>query len=312
MFALRSANLQLKPVIFRSFTQQSKDTAARDLRARIGQAAAPVIGKSISTAPLTLGRGLLAGASVLGLGALGFYGLGFSKELSIADKQAMWPSYVRERIRSTYEYFGAGLGLTTAAVMGISRNPAMMRVLTKNTMLSFFGSLALLIGSSMLVRSIPHEQIIPKHMAWLGHLAIVGAVIAPISLLGPALLVRAAWYTAGIVGGLTVVAATAPSEKFLFMTAPLGVALGTVLAASVGSMFISPASTLGLGLYSVWMYGGLVLFSAFLLYDTQRIVHKAENNEHFDHINESMGIYMDVINIFIRIAMMLGGGGKKK
>lgn len=31
-----------------------------------------------------------------------------------------------------------------------------------------------------------------------------------------------------------------------------------------------------IGLYSVSLYGGLLLFSAFLLYDTQRIIKKAE------------------------------------
>ena len=38
-------------------------------------------------------------------------------------------------------------------------------------------------------------------------------MIAPITLLGGPLVLRAAWYTAGVVGGLSVVAATAPSDK---------------------------------------------------------------------------------------------------
>ena len=60
------------------------------------------------------------------------------------------------------------------------------------------------------------------------------------------------------------------------------------------------------------IYGGLILFSMFLLYDTQKIVQKAENSLHFDPINESMGIYMDTINIFIRMASILAGGNRKK
>lgn len=42
------------------------------------------------------------------------------------------------------------------------------------------------------------------------------------------------------------------------------------------SMFISPGTALGAGLYSISMYGGLVIFGGFLLYDTQRIIHMAE------------------------------------
>ena len=48
-------------------------------------------------------------------------------------------------------------------------------------------------------------------------------------------MVRAAWYTAGAVGGLSAIAATAPSEKFLNMGGPLALGLGLVFASSVGN-----------------------------------------------------------------------------
>lgn len=41
-------------------------------------------------------------------------------------------------------------------------------------------------------------------------------------------------------------------------------------------MFLPPTSALGASLYSVAVYGGLVLFSMFLLYDTQLVVKRAE------------------------------------
>lgn len=63
----------------------------------------------------------------------------------------------------------------------------------------------------------------------------MGAVIAPLTLLGGPLMVRAAWYTAGIVGGLSTVAMCAPSEKFLNMGGPLAVGFGVVFASSIGS-----------------------------------------------------------------------------
>ena len=71
-------------------------------------------------------------------------------------------------------------------------------------------------------------------------------------------------------------------------------------------------------LYSIAMYGGLLLFSAMLLHDTQRIIHAAANQpmdspgSRFDPINHSMSIYMDTINIFMRIAIMMAGGKKKR
>jgi hypothetical protein len=49
------------------------------------------------------------------------------------------------------------------------------------------------------------------------------------------------------------------------------------------------------------------------------VIHKAESHPTyygappFDPVNASIGIYMDTVNIFIRIAMILsGGGGRKK
>ena len=48
--------------------------------------------------------------------------------------------------------------------------------------------------------------------------------------------------------------------------------------ASIGSAFLPPTTVAGAGLASIALYGGLVLFSAFLLYDTQRMIKKAEHH----------------------------------
>lgn len=65
-----------------------------------------------------------------------------------------------------------------------------------------FGTLAAVIGTGTLVRSIPYnEGVGAKQMAWLLHTGTLGAVLAPLCLLGGPILLRAAVYTAGIVGG---------------------------------------------------------------------------------------------------------------
>jgi hypothetical protein len=40
-----------------------------------------------------------------------------------------------------------------------------------------------------------------KQLAWLAYSGVFGAVLAPMALMGGPLLIRAAWYTAGVVGG---------------------------------------------------------------------------------------------------------------
>ena len=55
-------------------------------------------------------------------------------------------------------------------------------------------------------------------------------------------------------------------------------------------MFLPPTTAMGAGLYSISIYGGLVLFSMFLLYDTQKVIQRAEKHpvysaQKFDPIN---------------------------
>lgn len=57
-----------------------------------------------------------------------------------------------------------------------------------------------------------------------------------------------------------------------------------------GTMFMPPTSVFGAGLYSVAVYGGLILFGMFLLYDTQKVIKRAETyplyaTQKYDPIN---------------------------
>ncbi len=101
------------------------------------------------------------------------------------------------------------------------------------------------------------------------------------------------------------------------MGGPLAMGFGVVLASSIGSAFLPPTTALGAGMYSIALYGGLLLFGGFILYDTQKILHRAEAHPQFgvtkyDPVNNSISVYMDTVNIFIRIAQILAMGGNRK
>ncbi|CAG9837159.1 unnamed protein product [Diabrotica balteata] len=236
--------------------------------------------------------------------------------------KVLWPQYVKDRIKTTYMYFGSSIAITAASALAAVRSPAIMRLVMANGFMGFAISLAAIMGTGILAQSIPYsEGFGSKQLAWMLHAGTMGAMIAPLCFLGGPLLIRAAWYTAGVVGGLSTIAVCAPSEKFLYMGGPLAMGLGVVFVSSIGSVFLPPTTALGAGLYSISLYGGLILFSGFLLYDTQRIIAQAErypaNPEAlgirpYDPINASIGIYLDTLNIFIRIATILAGGGQKR
>jgi len=265
-----------------------------------------------------IGKGAVAGASVLGLGALCYYGLGLGHGTSVLNNSILWPEYVQERIHNTYAYFGGSVLISAASAAAIFRSPTLLNLASRGGFIPLIASMVLMIGSGMVARSIPYEPGLgTKQLAWAAHCAIVGAVLAPLSFVGGPILLRAAMYTAGIVGGLSTVAVCAPSDKFLYMGGPLAIGLGVVFASSMASLFLPPTTVLGAGLYSMALYGGLVLFSAFLLYDTQRIVRHAETHPNyaaqpFDPVNNAMSIYMDTINIFVRVVSILAGGGSRR
>ena len=107
-------------------------------------------------------------------------------------------------------------------------------------------------------------------------------------------------------GSLGVVAYNAPSEQFLSWGGPLAVGLGGMLGVSLLQM-LYPGSK---ALMNLQLYGGLALFSAYVLYDTQKIMHNAKTMKVYDPINNSIHVYLDAINIFVRFAQILGGSKK--
>ncbi|XP_012275184.1 growth hormone-inducible transmembrane protein-like [Orussus abietinus] len=271
-----------------------------------------------------IGKGVIAGGAALGLGALCYYGLGLSSQTGTIDHVALWPQYVKDRIHSTYLYFGGSIlvsGLSAAACL---RSTSMMNLMMRQGWGALAVSMIAMIGTGMLAQSIPYKEGFgPKQMAWLVHTGVIGAVLAPMCLLGGPLVMRAALYTAGVVGGLTTVALCAPNDKFLNMGGPLAIGLGVVFVSSLGSFFLPPTTVLGSGLYSIALYGGLVLFSMFLLHDTQRIIKNAETHpvphpyfkdeaRAYDPINNAISIYLDTVNIFVRILSILAGGGNRR
>ena len=102
-----------------------------------------------------------------------------------------------------------------------------------------------------------------KHLMWAGFMGITGLSLVPLIQMASMPIIYDALLATGLtVGGLGLVAYNAPSEQFLMWGGALGMACMGMIGISFAAMFYpSPA------LFNIWLYGGLVLFSAFVLYD---------------------------------------------
>ncbi|PSS29571.1 hypothetical protein PHLCEN_2v2719 [Hermanssonia centrifuga] len=171
------------------------------------------------------------------------------------------------------------------------------------------------IGTMMGVMMTPPENTILKHAFWLGFNACQAATLSPLFFFSPAILSRAALYTCGVVGSLSYVGATAKNDTYLYWGGPLLAGVTVVALSSLAPMAL-PLGVRSLAVtQAISLYGGLAVFSGFVLYDTQKILHNARLVERGllarDPMKESIGLELDMINIFIRLVQILSMQQKK-
>ncbi|CEF67710.1 Growth hormone-inducible transmembrane protein [Strongyloides ratti] len=249
-------------------------TAFRNSYTHVGKSLKERLFGPTTGKPFIYGTYAIIGASTFGLGMLGYYGL--SQQDSLALASGLWPQYVRDRLKATYGYLFGSLVVTGLSSYAAFHVPMMLNFAARGGFLPFLVFMGAAIGTSAVCQSVDYQSNPAlKHLTWLLHTATLGAFLCPLIFAGGPVLLKAALYTAGIVGGLTTIGYSAPSEKFLYMGGPLAMGLGFVIMANIGSIFLPPNTALGAGLYSVVLYGGLILFSAFILYETQKVANKA-------------------------------------
>eukprot|EP00484_Ammonia_sp_Unknown_P019722 CAMPEP_0197048620 /NCGR_PEP_ID=MMETSP1384-20130603/23933_1 /TAXON_ID=29189 /ORGANISM="Ammonia sp." /LENGTH=293 /DNA_ID=CAMNT_0042480779 /DNA_START=216 /DNA_END=1097 /DNA_ORIENTATION=+ len=258
-----------------------------------------------------------SGLKVLGLGgavALGGY-VAYSlsrpamyvpsetRDLMSAVGGPAFAKTVRNRIAKTYGYLCGSVVLTGATTFLLISRGMLGRILSFNPLVFSIGTLVCTFGAIHATMGIDyHESPFAKHLAWAATNGLVGlSLVGLCGIAGGAIVQQAALITGCIIGGMSTAAMVSPSDTFLRMGPYLGVGLGVVIAASLGGMFF-PGSTL---LMNVSLYGGLGLFGLYAAHDAQRVLHDAQVAGRFDPVSEQMGLYLDSINIFVRVVQIL-------
>jgi FtsH-binding integral membrane protein len=192
--------------------------------------------------------------------------------------------------------------MSTGAFMYALRNS---KVVHMNPWILLGCSFATLMGTQMISYE---ENWALKNMMYAGFVGSISVSLLPLIHVYAMPVIYDALIATGVtVGGLGAVAWNAPSEQFLNWGGPLSLMLGGMCGVSLLSILYPGSKALG----NIWLYGGLALFSAFILYDTQQIIYKAKTQRVYDPINGSVGVYLDAINLFVRFVTLFGGSSKK-
>lgn len=106
--------------------------------------------------------------------------------------------------------------------------------------------------------------------------------------------------TAAVFGGFSAAAYLSPRASMVAWQGPLFGALIGMVAISVLNIFYPTAIA-----HSIILYGGLALFSIMVAVDTQTMIERARCGAG-DHVQDALQMFLDVINIFVRIAQIMG------
>ena len=161
----------------------------------------------------------------------------------------------------------------------------------------FFSVLLLIV-----VMSWPSKHVVGKHAAWITWIATMGYFVYPLKQKNPRVFEQAKVLTFAIMAALTGAAFTWPSKISLNWGSTLFVLLLGLIIVHLVGFFYPYTSTM----HYLIIYAGLLLFSFFMLYDTKLLIVKAKECVKADYINDSLGVFLDGMNIFVRIFSVQG------
>eukprot|EP00754_Rhynchopus_humris_P035608 Rhum_TRINITY_DN17142_c0_g1::Rhum_TRINITY_DN17142_c0_g1_i1::g.165369::m.165369 len=115
----------------------------------------------------------------------------------------------------------------------------------------------------------------------------------------PQVLLTAVGLSAGIFVAFTLAALYAKRRTYLYLGGVLGSCIWGLLVVGVLNMFF------GLAIFhAVTVYGGLVVFSLYVAYDTQVMIERAHHDDK-DHLKDAINLFIDFMAILRRILIIL-------
>mmetsp|Transcript_79235 Transcript_79235/g.124972 ORF Transcript_79235/g.124972 Transcript_79235/m.124972 type:complete len:239 (-) Transcript_79235:395-1111(-) len=178
----------------------------------------------------------------------------------------------------------------------------------KGGFLSAIASIGLLIALAMTPRDGKNQS---KRMGFLMGFAFctglgLGPLMDLVIQIDPSIIPTAFFATTLIFVCFTLSALWAEQRTYLYLGGTLMSGLSILFCLSLVNLFIGARF-----IFQLQLYGGLLLFCGFVLYDTQLIVHKRKQGDK-DFVWHSVDLFLDFIQIFRRIMIILAQNKESK
>jgi len=150
----------------------------------------------------------------------------------------------------------------------------------------------------------PHN--LHKRYAFLGAISFAqGMALAPLLLVAaavnPSIIFTSLLATSAVFGCFTLASLLTPRRSFMYLGGYLASAITTFMVLRLVSWLLPGMSKFAYGLE---LYGGLLVFSGYVLFDTQLVVEKAYAGD-FDHVAHALGLLLDLIHILVRVIIIM-------
>jgi FtsH-binding integral membrane protein len=168
----------------------------------------------------------------------------------------------------------------------------------------------LTIGCIIALHGISPKQMILKHGVWLLFVLLMGLMFYPMYLIyskQQGLIMSTILTTLILFFGLSLVAFFKPElislswGPVLFVLLCSGIVMELVIRLFSSKDYITTKS------FKIMSYFFIGLFMVYILYDTKRLQINAKNCVVADYISESLKLFLDIWNIFIRLLSLKGG-----
>lgn len=207
-------------------------------------------------------------------------------------------------VRRTYGLVFLSVIVTVLGAAFAFTQPALMTAVVQHPFITFFAMFIPLIMAQRAARDFPKNLILTFLFTF-----IEGIYIAPFLAIAeqraPGIVSQAAVLTLAAFGVLTFYAVMSKRD-FSAWGSFFVVGLVVLIIASLINAFVASA-TAGLWIASV----GVLIFSGLLVFDTWRIVRSGQYGQD-DYVLAAVAIYLDLLNMFLFILSLLGGGRDRR